>query len=231
MDNPFDTALQLEGLSGPLAALARSVYGQESGGGKNTQTSNAGAVGGMQILPKTFAGVADQGWDIKDPVHNIRGGIRYLKQLHDMAGGDPALTAIGYYGGPKAMAAARNGVAVRDPRNPNAPDTFEYADQVLNRLPDPASYNRPVRKGVNPMPVSAPAPTNMEPTYIPAYHGVPDEWSRFGRAVSPPEPVTPKDLGYGDPRPVVAAPDGGIMGRYMPQAVQPLMAAFKRWGR
>lgn len=231
MNNPFDIALAQEGITGTLAQLARSVYGQESGSGSNTKTSNAGAVGGMQILPKTFASVADKGWDINDPVLNIRGGIRYLKQLHDMTDGDPALTAIGYYGGPKAIEKARAGVAVKDPRNPNAPDTFEYADQVLNRLPNPESYSRPVRNGVNPAPVTPPADTQMYPTDIPAYHGVPDEWSKFGRAVSPPEPVTPKSLGFGNPEPIVSAPDGGIMGRYMPQLVQPMISAFKRWGR
>jgi len=54
--------------------------------------------------------------------------------LHDMSGGDPALTAAGYYGGEGAIAKARQGVAVSDPRNPNAPNTLQYGQQVANRL-------------------------------------------------------------------------------------------------
>lgn len=134
MANPFDIALQQEGISGPIADLARSIYMQESGGGRNTATSNAGAVGGMQIIPATFARMADQGWNINDPVHNARAGLRYVSKLHDLAGGDPALTAAGYYGGEGAIAKARQGVAVSDPRNPNAPNTLQYGQQVANRL-------------------------------------------------------------------------------------------------
>ncbi len=132
---PMDAALSQEGVSGPLADLARSVYHQESSSGKNTKTSNAGAVGGMQIIPSTFSSVADKGWDINDPIQNARAGIRYLKQMQDLGGGDPRMAAVGYYGGPGAIKAAKAGKARRDPRNPNAPDTFQYADQVVARLP------------------------------------------------------------------------------------------------
>lgn len=132
--NPFDLALEMEGISGPVADLARSIYQQESGGGRNTRTSNAGAVGGMQIIPKTFQSVADKGWDIADPIHNARAGLRYVKQLHEATNGDPRLTAIGYYGGPNAINQARQGNPVYDPRNPQAPSTFQYAQQVLSRL-------------------------------------------------------------------------------------------------
>jgi hypothetical protein len=132
----FERALTAEGITGPLAKLARSIYMQESGEGKNTTTSNAGAVGGMQIIPSTFKSVADKDWSINDPEQNARAGIRYLKQLDKQAGGDPSLTAAGYYGGPGGMEKARRGVAVSDPRNPNAPNTIQYAAQVTSRLPD-----------------------------------------------------------------------------------------------
>ena len=49
----FDQALMAEGITGQLADLARSIYMQESGGGRNTKTSNAGAHGGMQVIPTT----------------------------------------------------------------------------------------------------------------------------------------------------------------------------------
>jgi len=133
--NPFDDALAAEGIKGPIADIARSIYAQESSSGKNTKTSNAGAVGGMQIIPSTFKSVADRDWDINDPVQNARAGIRYIKQLHEQAGGDPTLTAAGYYGGPGGLEKARRGVAVSDPRNPNAPNTLQYGQQVAARIP------------------------------------------------------------------------------------------------
>jgi hypothetical protein len=134
MADPFDIALQQEEVSGPLADLARSIYMQESGGGKNTTTSNAGAVGGMQIIPDTFVRMADQGWDINNPEHNARAGLRYIKRLHEMSGGDPMLTAAGYYGGEGAIDKARRGIAISDPRNPNAPNTLQYGKAVVDRL-------------------------------------------------------------------------------------------------
>lgn len=133
--DPFESALAAEGVSGPVADIARSIYQQESGSGKNTKTSNAGAVGGMQIIPDTFKSVADKDWDINDPTQNARAGLRYIKQLHEKAGGDPALTAAGYYGGPGGLEKARRGVAVSDPRNPNAPTTLQYGQQVAARIP------------------------------------------------------------------------------------------------
>jgi hypothetical protein len=143
--DPFESALAAEGVSGKLAGVARSIYQQESSGGKNTKTSNAGAVGGMQIIPDTFASVADKGWNIADPVHNARAGIRYLKQLDQQSGGDPALTAAGYYGGPGGMEKARKGVAVSDPRNPKAPNTLQYGQQVAAR----ANQDNPIVRGLN----------------------------------------------------------------------------------
>lgn len=131
---PLDIALTQERIDPQLAQLAQSVYQQESSGGRNTTTSNAGAVGGMQIIPSTFQSVADEGWDINDPVQNARAGVRYLNQMYERGGNDPRMAAIGYYGGPGAIDAARRGQARSDPRNPNAPDTFQYADQVTGRL-------------------------------------------------------------------------------------------------
>lgn len=133
--SPVDRALTAEGVTGQLADVARSIYQQESSSGKNTKTSNAGARGAMQLIPSTFASVADEGWDINDSEHNARAGVRYLKQLDKQSGGDPALTAAGYYGGPGGLEKARKGIAVSDPRNPGAPNTLQYGQQVAARVP------------------------------------------------------------------------------------------------
>ena len=253
--NPFDEAARLEGMSGVILDLAKSIYLQESSGGKNTKTSNAGAVGGMQVMPATFKGLADKGWVNTDPVHNARAGMRLIKQLHTANGGDPSLTAVGYYGGQGAVNKARNGQAVSDPRNPNAPDTFRYSDEVLSRMPNNETYTRLVRAGENlgspgtPVTSSSPAvaqPGALEiPANIPAYHGIPDQWSNFGRAL-PQTPVTPEALQYGKQSALntelqaspdtqaIPMPSYGVdprmLDQYMPKSNQPIMQAFKGWG-
>lgn len=136
----IEEALELEGISGAKAEVIKSIYAQESGSGRNTKTSNQGAVGGMQIIPSTFASVADKGWDINDPLDNARAGIRYASIMYDKAGGDPVLTGAGYYGGEGGLNDAKKGVARRDKKNPNAPDTLQYGKQIASRLSGDANY-------------------------------------------------------------------------------------------
>lgn len=130
----IDEALALEGVEGIAAELVKSIYQQESGSGSNSKTSNRGAVGGMQILPTTFNGVADEGWDIKNPLDNARAGIRYALEGLKKGGGDPRLAAAYYYGGPNGLKKAALNEAVFDSKNPNAPSTLQYADQVASRM-------------------------------------------------------------------------------------------------
>ena len=194
--NMFEQALAAEGVSGPLADIARSVYQQESGSGTNTKKSNADATGGMQIIPSTFASVADKGWDINDPMQNARAGIRYLAQLNARAGGDPALTAVGYYGGPGAMDKAKQGVAVRDPRNPRAPDTLQYAQQVVGRIPKSGTI---VPKSGTPVetPVAEEVPVQLAQSVPvePGYVAPKEEWKQFQQATA--EPVNVAALNFG----------------------------------
>lgn len=194
----FEQALAAEGVTGKLADVARSIYMQESGQGKNTKTSNRGAAGGMQIIPSTFASVADKGWDINDPLQNARAGIRYLSQMHAKAGGDPTLTAVGYYCGPGGIDKARNGIAVKDPKNPNAPDTFQYAQEVVGRIP---KSDQPAPTVVAEAPVQA-APVKLaqvlqgRPDNTPLGYVAPKEdWKEFQQAQ--PDPVTAKSLDFG----------------------------------
>lgn len=133
----FAKAVEKEGITGtPQEAFVRSIFGQESSFGTNTATSNQGAHGAMQILPATFASVADADWDIRNTEHNMRAGIRYALEMLRQAGGDYRLAAMGYYGGPKAIRAGREGTYYSDQKNSNAPNTGEYADQVVARMYD-----------------------------------------------------------------------------------------------
>jgi len=79
--------------------LALHVLYKETGGHKDPANakSHAGAVGPMQIMPKT---AKELGIDPHDPVQNIYGGIKYLAQLGPMFGNDPRLTAAAYNAGP-----------------------------------------------------------------------------------------------------------------------------------
>ena len=205
----FEEALAAEGITGQLAEVARSIYKQESGGGKNTKTSNAGAVGGMQILPTTFASVADKGWDINDPMMNARAGIRYIKQMDKLAGGDPALIAAGYYGGPGGLQKAKQGIAVSDPRNPKAPNTLQYGQQVAARLNGGKANTKPVEVAkVTPVELPAPevvaeaqpvsaAPVEPIPQAVPVMASGPDPWAEFQERFKSSAPVQAADLQYG----------------------------------
>ena len=209
----FEEALAAEGITGQLADVARSIYKQESSSGKNTKTSNAGAVGGMQILPDTFASVADKGWDINDPMMNARAGIRYIKQMDKLAGGDPALIAAGYYGGPGGLQKAKQGIAVSDPRNPKAPNTLQYGQQVAARLNGDKAKTKPdmqpveiakvtpvelpapeVTAAAQPVPV---APVEPMPQTVPVMASGPDPWTEFQERFRTSEPVRAADLQYG----------------------------------
>jgi hypothetical protein len=243
----FDEALKAEGVSGKLADLARSIYSQESGGGKNTKTSNAGAVGGMQILPKTFGSVADKDWSINDPSHNARAGIRYLKQLDKMSGGVPELTAAGYYGGPGGMAKAKQGIAVSDPRNPNAPNTLEYGQQVVARLGTPGSVgSRQLTPGGSPAASSFAVPTQVvvggsspapdvpvvaqqtAPVEAPPVEAMnqADAWQEFLKAMPRGQPVNVADIDYTNPQPASSVPAF----QFQPTRNQvPNFQAFSTW--
>lgn len=237
----FEQALAAEGITGTLADAARSIYFQESSGGKNTQTSNAGAVGGMQIRPRTFGEVADKGWDINNPMHNARAGIRYLAKMFERGGGDPAMAAIGYYGGPGAQEKAKQGIAVADPRNPNAPNTFQYAQQVVGRLVGDASpkvYQATNADVPHNDPDPGPALVASDITNRWASESTPnqqalaqlgneDPWNIFLNKMRAKQPVTAASIDYANPLTLAnAAPVAPVA----VQAPRPtMMMAFSDW--
>jgi len=102
--------------------LALAVADQESGGDPSA-VSPKGARGFFQLMPPTAAML---GVDPTDPVQNIYGGVRYLRQMLDQHNGDVTLALAAYNAGPTAVKQA-GGV-------PNYPETKDYVSRVLTRL-------------------------------------------------------------------------------------------------
>ncbi len=75
--------------------LAESAYNRWA-------VSRAGAQGLMQLMPATAAYYAVG--DVFDPEQNIGGGVRYLKDLSDLYGGQTAMVLAAYNAGQSAVA-------------------------------------------------------------------------------------------------------------------------------
>lgn len=134
------TASRTAAPGGDFEAFKRAVFGQESrNGAVDTSRPNyAGALGKGQILESTFNGLKAQGkipadFDWRNPAHNEAAAVAYMQEAWAAAGGDPRKAAAYYYGGPKAIAGGQINT-YRDLRNPRAPDTHGYADQVFARM-------------------------------------------------------------------------------------------------
>ena len=84
----------------------------------------AGATGLMQLMPATAAGLGVK--DATDPVANVDGGARYLRQLLDRFDQDLTRALAAYHAGPGAVERA-GGV-------PRIPATQRYVKKVRERL-------------------------------------------------------------------------------------------------
>jgi soluble lytic murein transglycosylase-like protein len=103
-------------------ALVHAVISAESGYNPSA-VSRKGASGIMQLMPDTARRYGVQ--NIMDPVQNIHGGVKYLKDLLALFNGNAELAVAGYNAGENAVIRAGN-------RIPRYPETENYVPKVMD---------------------------------------------------------------------------------------------------
>lgn len=106
-------------------ALIKAVIKQESGFNPNA-ISRAGAIGLMQLMPKTAESL---GVNPFDPVENIEGGVKYLKGLINRFNGNKYLALAAYNGGIGRM--QKRGVDTVEEINKMPVETVNYVKKVM----------------------------------------------------------------------------------------------------
>ena len=114
----IDTASKRHGVD---SALVHAVITAESGYNPSA-LSRAGARGLMQLMPTTAARYGVR--NIHDPMENIEGGVRYLRDLISMFNGNLELAVAAYNAGENAV--IRHGRKI-----PPYAETVHYVPKVL----------------------------------------------------------------------------------------------------
>jgi len=119
--------------------LVRAVIAAESNFNP-AAVSPKGARGLMQLMPSTASRFGVR--DAFDPVDNIFGGVRYLRYLLDLFGGDLVLALAAYNAGEKIVQ-DRGGV-------PGFRETVNYVDRVMSGYGRPGKAPRASSPGKSP---------------------------------------------------------------------------------
>lgn len=111
---------------GVPAALVLAMIQQESGFNPNA-VSKVGAQGLMQLMPPTARELGVK--NPFNPIDNINGGVRYIKQMLDMFGGNVELALAAYNSGAGTVRKAGNKV-------PNIKETRNYVKTIMGNIPN-----------------------------------------------------------------------------------------------
>ena len=126
----------------PPLALVKAIIRQESAF-RARAVSPAGALGLMQVMPKTAVLVGVQPRDLFDPVQNIRAGVRLLATLLDNYRGDVISTLVAYNARPRRLFAPI-------PRNGETPEyvwkVLTYYEWYSGRSRPPVRFTRGKQK-------------------------------------------------------------------------------------
>ncbi len=107
--------------------LVLSVMKCESGGNPGAGSS-AGAIGLMQLLPGT---AKDLGVNPHDPAQNIKGGVKYLRQMLDRYNGDTKLALMAYnWGMGNVDEFIKTGHGLKTEKNPTGEVPQETVDYL-----------------------------------------------------------------------------------------------------
>ena len=99
--NPYEPQIEAAAQrNGIDPALLRNLVRAESNFNPNAR-SGAGAMGLTQLMPGTAAGLGVT--NPYDPVQSLEGGAKFLRQMLDQFGGDPAKALAAYNAGPGAV--------------------------------------------------------------------------------------------------------------------------------
>ena len=124
------------------AELVRAVIWAESGGDAGA-VSRTGALGLMQLMPRTAGDMYVQ--DPVDPAQNIMGGTRYLRYLANQFNGDMLLTLAAYNAGPDAVR-KYGGVPPFDETRQYCKKVMAYYKELKARAPKKLAVNREPRQ-------------------------------------------------------------------------------------
>ena len=99
--NPYEAQIEAAAQrNGIDPSLLRNLVRAESNFNPRA-TSGAGAMGLTQLMPGTAAGLGVT--NAYDPVQSLEGGAKFLRQMLDQFGGDPAKALAAYNAGPGAV--------------------------------------------------------------------------------------------------------------------------------
>lgn len=182
--------------AGLPSALVHQLIDQESKWNPKA-ISPKGARGLMQLMPETAKSL---GVDPDDPIQNIRGGVRYLKQQFDRYEGDTAKALAAYNAGPGAVDKF-GGV-------PPYSETQEYVTAVGQRQPTTVA---PTRGRVRPATPTEIAKDRL--TIKPARIGPGPDWgTRVSRWITPAVGAIGGGIKGGAMGSVVGGPIGSFVG-------------------